>query len=175
MLDALPMRALGRFHDRLTGVSAALAAVAVGAITYCYCHEVVARYFFDAPTSWANETSTHLALVGVMLMFPYVTRERGHVAITFLFEVAGERRARPLVVGALVVAAAVCLLSVWFTAVEAERQFVRDVRMLDNALTPKWWLSAWFVYGFASSGLHFLRHIADAWRGAGPTATTGGI
>jgi len=159
------MRLLGRVHDRLTDASAWLGALAVAAITYCYCHEIVARYFLNAPTTWANETSTYLSLLTVMLMFPYVTRERGHVAISFLFESLGSRNARILLVVCLIFSVAVCLVSVWFTAVEVQRQYVRDVRMLDNALTPKWWLTSWFVYGFASSAIHFLRRVVGAWRG----------
>lgn len=152
------MRAPRRWFDLLTTAGAGAATVCIGAIAVSYCFEVVSRYFFDSPTRWVSPVTTYLLLVSVMLMFPYVTRARGHIAITFLIERLGPRHGRYLGMACILLSALVCILSVWFTGEEFYRQYVRDVRMLDTMLVPKWWLSVWFIYGFAGAAIHFLGH-----------------
>jgi len=164
------MRPLLRLVDLLTTLGAGAATVCVGAVAFSYCFEVVSRYFFDAPTTWVSAVTTYLLLAAVMLMFPYVTRERGHIAITFLIERLGPRYGRWLSIACILVSAVVCILSIWFTGEEVHRQFVRDVRMLDTMLVPKWWLSVWFIFGFAGASIHFLQHAVGPDAGAtGPT------
>jgi len=55
--------------------------VMVAAISY----EVVARYFFDAPTVWALELSTLLLGPYFMLAGPYILHTAGHVNVDILY------------------------------------------------------------------------------------------
>lgn len=153
------MRPFLRLIDLITTVGAVAAALCVGAVALSYCFEVISRYFFDAPTIWVSPVTTYLLLIGVMLMFPYVTRARGHIAITFLIDRLGPRHGRTLSIACVLVSAVVCVLSVWFTSEEVHRQYVRGVLTMDNMLVPKWWLSVWFIYGFSGASIHFLRHV----------------
>ena len=52
--------------------------VAVAVITY----EVVARYFFNAPTIWAHESTIALTAIGFVFGGAYTMQRRGHIAIT---------------------------------------------------------------------------------------------
>lgn len=160
------MRALARIHDALTDATAWIATGCVAVIAFSYCFEVVSRYVFNAPTVWVGAITVYLLLVSVMLMAPLVTRERGHVTITFILERAGPRSARYLSAACIAVSAAVCLVSVWFSATETNRQFLAGTTMMDSLLvTPKWVLSACIVYGLLSSSAYFLRQISGALAG----------
>lgn len=72
-----------RFVDRLNGRigewASWLMLILIGAITY----EVVARYFFRAPTSWSLDVTW--ILYGLYFMFggAYTLRGRGHVRMDF--------------------------------------------------------------------------------------------
>ncbi|AZT82584.1 TRAP transporter small permease subunit [Marinobacter sp. NP-4(2019)] len=55
--------------------------VMVAVITY----EVVARYFFDAPTVWAMELSTLLFGPYFLLAGPYLLHTAGHVNVDILY------------------------------------------------------------------------------------------
>jgi TRAP-type C4-dicarboxylate transport system permease small subunit len=168
------MRALARFHDRLTAIGAWLSAAGVAAIVLSFCFEVISRYLFNAPTSWVGAITVYLLLVCTMLMFPFITRERSHVTITFLLERVGPEAARWLAASCVLVSAVVCLLSVWFTGTETHRQLVGGTTMVDELMvTPKWLLSAFICYGFASSSIYFLRQLREAFQTGRVTADIG--
>ena len=52
--------------------------------------EVVARYVFDAPTSWAFEVVMVLCATAWMLSVGYVTAHRRHIGITVFYLMAGD-------------------------------------------------------------------------------------
>ncbi len=53
---------LGRLHDGITQAGFAAAMVALASIILAFIYEVIARYFFNAPTEWANPLSHLRAL-----------------------------------------------------------------------------------------------------------------
>jgi TRAP-type mannitol/chloroaromatic compound transport system permease small subunit len=53
----------------------------IGVITY----EVVARYFFDAPTIWAHETITYTSGVIYIIGGAYTYYLRGHVSVDIVY------------------------------------------------------------------------------------------
>ncbi len=63
----------------------------LGAVVITF-YEVVARYVFNAPTTWAFEITIFLCAAGYMLSGPNVTAEDKHIAITSLVEISGPRR-----------------------------------------------------------------------------------
>jgi TRAP-type C4-dicarboxylate transport system permease small subunit len=77
-------------------VAAWLFLLAVGVTVY----EVTARYLFQAPTSWAHETTTTLCAIGFALGGAYAFARDEHIRITFLVD-----RARPALRRALQVMA----------------------------------------------------------------------
>ena len=68
------MRRLGALHDALTQATFAAAALCTVAIAVCYCYEVVARYFFNAPTEWATPFVTYGLCAMIFLALPQLTR-----------------------------------------------------------------------------------------------------
>lgn len=60
----------------------------LGAVVVTF-YEVLARYVFNAPTTWAFEVTIFLCASGYMLSGANVTAEDKHIAITSVVEVAG--------------------------------------------------------------------------------------
>jgi TRAP-type mannitol/chloroaromatic compound transport system permease small subunit len=77
-------RRLAGLHDAITSASFAVAAAVLGTIAFSFCYEVAARYFFAAPTSWANAFVSYLLCAAIFLAIPELTRRRAHVAINLL-------------------------------------------------------------------------------------------
>lgn len=156
------MRALERGVDAATDLAAGLSGAVLGVMILFYWIEVVSRYFFGAPTVLTS-LAPHMVLVAVMLMLPAVTRAGGHVAMSFLFEIVPPAAGRALAAGLALLSAAVCSFTAWLSLVETLRQLRRGVVSMDQLMFPLWWVSAFLIFGFTLSALHFLRH---ALRGA---------
>ena len=75
-------RAIDRFTERSGIVFAWLIAPLLAAVAW----EVVARYAFDAPTSWAYETIYMLYAAMFMLGAAYALRVGAHIRTDFLWE-----------------------------------------------------------------------------------------
>ncbi|MBB5319965.1 TRAP transporter small permease subunit [Marinobacter oulmenensis] len=76
----------------LAGAVSVLVFVMVAVISY----EVVARYFFDAPTVWAMELSTLLFGPYFLLAGPYLLHTAGHVNVDILHSRLPKRTASGL-------------------------------------------------------------------------------
>lgn len=70
--------------QRFTEALAALAAILLFAIGAMLTYEVVARYFFTAPTIWAEELSRLAMIWGVFLGSAALLRSGEHIRITVL-------------------------------------------------------------------------------------------
>lgn len=148
---------LGSAHDRLTSGTFVAAQFCLFVIVFSYSYEIVARYFFRAPTWWSNEIVAYALAIGTFLALPKVTRDGGHIAITFLIEILPVRRASQAQIAIALMAACVCLFVAWLCLNASITHIVRNEMIVRVRPIPKFWISIWLVYGFASSGLHFLR------------------
>ncbi|MEC9343660.1 MAG: TRAP transporter small permease [Pseudomonadota bacterium] len=155
---------IGHAHDRLTALTFAIAQICLCAVVFSFSYETIARYFFAAPTSWSNEVVAYALCVGTFLALPEVTRTTGHIAITFVVEaLPGRAQARFNIFLALL-SAAVCLFVAWICLRTNISHFTRQEMTVGVNPVPKWVISIWLTYGFASSGLHFLRQAFAAER-----------
>lgn len=150
---------LCRLHDGLTVAGFALAAALIGAIAAAYSYEVVARYFLDAPTTWAHDFASYALAAVIFLAVPAMTRRSAHVSVTYLTEGLPPAARRALARAVPALAALVCLLAAWIGAAETWRQYAQGVETISANPIPKWWVSLFIPYGLASSALYFLRHL----------------
>jgi TRAP-type C4-dicarboxylate transport system permease small subunit len=148
-------------HDAITRGSYQLAALIVILIACSYCYEVAARYFFNAPTSWANAVVSYLLCAVIFLAMPEQTRRHTHIAITVLVDRAGATRRRIWQMLIAVIAAATCFAVFWISASETWAQFRDGVLTVATYEIPKWWISIFIAYGLLSSALYFLRKALD--------------
>ena len=155
----LVWRKLASLHDALTSASFAGAAALLAAIAFSFCYEVAARYFFAAPTSWANAFVSYLLCAAIFLAVPELTRRHAHVAINLLLDRLSPDRAALLnrvIRGASAVA---CLLATWISANATLEQINLGIDTISSYPIPKWLVSIFIPYGMLSSSLYFLREL----------------
>jgi TRAP-type C4-dicarboxylate transport system permease small subunit len=156
---------LARLHDRITAVGFAGGALSVGLITVAFWYEVVARYFFNAPTTWAYDVASFLLCPTIFLSVPEMTRRNSHVVISYLVDALSPRLRGVLFKLLMLTGAVVCLICAWITGAETWRQYIRGVETITAVPILKWWVSIFIPYGMLSSSLYFMRQFA----GPGPT------
>jgi TRAP-type C4-dicarboxylate transport system permease small subunit len=66
----------------------------VAAIVVAIFYEVVARYFFRAPTLWANELSLFLGGMSYLFAGLFAMQQRSHIRVTVLYERVSPRLRR---------------------------------------------------------------------------------
>lgn len=164
---------LARLHDRITSLGFALAAVALAAIVVSFCFEVVARYFFAAPTEWASPLVSYSLVAMIFLAMPELTRRAAHIAINILLDRARGGTGRALHFLIRFVAAAACLLAAWFTGTESLNQFNMGVWTSPPFALPKWVVSMFVPYGMLSAGIYFVRQLWDGAPAASPEGFAG--
>lgn len=154
-----PARILLTLHDGATRVGYLGGVAALALVTASYVFEVAARYFFNAPTTWASDLVGYSLCAGVFLMLPYVTATRGHVAVTLVIDAVPSRFAALLHAVINILGFAFCLFAAWISYSENVRQITRGVLTLGNDPIPKWWVSIFITFGLLAAAFHFLRHL----------------
>jgi TRAP-type C4-dicarboxylate transport system permease small subunit len=152
-------RRLADLHDAATSASFAAAACVLGGIAGSFCYEVAARYFFSAPTSWANALVSYMLCAAIFLAVPELTRRRAHIAINLLLDRIPAPSARMLNRLIRTAGAAACLLATWISANATLEQISLGIETISAYPVPKWWVSIFIPYGMLSSGLYFLRDL----------------
>jgi TRAP-type C4-dicarboxylate transport system permease small subunit len=150
---------LARLHDRITIAGFAGGAFSVALIAGSFWYEVVARYFFNAPTTWAYDLAAFALCPMIFLSIPEMTRRNAHIVIAYLVEPLPLRLRAPLGRVILLVAAVICVACAWIAGAETWRQYVRGVETITALPISKWWVSIFIPYGLFNSGLYFLRQL----------------
>ena len=143
--------------DRLTKLSWYLSGAALSFVLVSYIYEIVARYLFNAPTSWSSDANEFFLAATVMLALPEVTRLRGHIVIGFFLEKLGAGSRKRVECINFAVCGAVCSLVAWVCLQETCRQYASGIETMWYEPIPKWWLSSLLPYGFGLTALQMLK------------------
>jgi len=146
-----------RWHDAATELGATIAAWCVAATACIYTAEVVARYFLNAPLNWSGDVSSYLLCVCAFLGLPKVTKDGGHVAITYVIERMAERRRAGYTRTLGVLTGLVCLATGLFIGYEGVQLYTEHVLTTQATQIPKWIIAVFACFGLFSSALHLLR------------------
>jgi C4-dicarboxylate transporter, DctQ subunit len=152
---------LAKAHDGITYAGFAIGVVALALIVGLFSYEIVARYFFRAPTRWSADYVAYALLISTFLLLPQLTRTRDHISITFLQESMPVRLRFMLNVLLLAISGIVCLIAAYLCALETLRQFQGGTRTMAVVSVKKWTISVFIVYGLFNSGLYFIRGAAE--------------
>lgn len=71
--------------DAISDWSGKVFSLIVGIVMFIIGYEVVARYVFNAPTSWATETMTHLCGIYFIMGGAFTLYTRGHVNVDAVY------------------------------------------------------------------------------------------
>lgn len=148
---------MGRVLDLLTKIAFHISGAALAGILCLIVNEVLRRYFFNAPTTWAGDANQWLFALATMLALPEITRVKGNVAITILLERMPQ--GKRVIFGRILylVSCFACFLAVYISGNEVVRQFSMGITTNWIYPVPKWWVSAAIPVGFLLSSLQFLR------------------
>lgn len=152
--------------DRLSDALAAFAGWVYFGIGLMLSYEVAARYFFTAPTIWAEELSRLFFVWATLLAAPALLRHGQHIRVTVVTALLGDgaRRAARLI--ALGVVLAVCVVVVWAGLDAPLNSFERGRTTGSMLDMPAWWPQAAVPATFALLGLQAALEMARAAMGA---------
>ena len=91
------------------------------------------------------------------------------MAVSLIFDVLPRPAVRPAVWITYLMGFVACGFATWITFDETLRQWINDVHIMAVKPVPKYLISVFIPFGFASSTLHFLR-LLD-WRAIDPDNT----
>jgi len=157
-----------RSHDKITALAFAGGAASVALIAGAFWYEVVARYFFNAPTTWAYDVASYALCPMIFLSIPEMARRGAHVVVSYVADALPSGLRLPLAKAVLLVAVLVCAVCAWIAGMETWRQYVRGVETIAAYPISKWWVSIFIPYGLLNSGLYFLRQFAGESPSLGP-------
>jgi TRAP-type C4-dicarboxylate transport system permease small subunit len=147
---------LQRWHDAATEVGAAIAALCVAIMACIYTAEVLARYFLSAPLNWSGDVSSYLLCACAFLALPKVSRDGGHVAITYILERMGSVKRANYSDTLRKITGVTCLAAGIIVAYEAAQLCAEGVLTSQATQIPKWLIGALACLGLFSSALHLF-------------------
>ena len=150
---------LKRAHDGLTRASFGAAILCLAFLAAGFCYEVVARYFFNAPTNWAHPFTSYALCLMIFLALPAMTQASGHISIDILFEHVTPGAAAVLRKFGILTGLVACIAAAWITGTETVSQFIGNIFTIAHNPLPKWTISFAVPYGFFSAGLYFARQL----------------
>jgi TRAP-type C4-dicarboxylate transport system permease small subunit len=138
---------VARLGDRICRSCLIVAAVALLAIVAINCANVIGRYAFGSPFSWAEELMLFLMVLVVFAGAPAVAWQNMHIRIEAVID-----RARPLLRRALVTTAAVISIFVLCVVATAGLNIVAALYAFDQR-SDALHLPMWIPQAFLTGGL----------------------
>lgn len=77
--------------ERVTGAAALVSVLIILPLVGAMVYEVLSRYLFRAPTSWAYELSYMMMAAIFVMAIGYALKQRQHVSVDFLYSAAPPR------------------------------------------------------------------------------------
>jgi TRAP-type C4-dicarboxylate transport system permease small subunit len=145
-------------HDFLTRLGYFCSGLCLAAIVFTYCYEVVSRYFFFAPTTWASSLVSYLLCYMVFLAVPELSRTRSHIFISIVLDLLPSRNATIIQHATYILAAVTCVAAAAFCLDATLFQYDHAITTVNEWRIPKWILSVSIPYGLLSTGIYYLRH-----------------
>ena len=156
--------AFAKALDALTLAASVLAALGLAMIVGSYVFEVVSRYIFQAPTAWASDFVAYALCATAFLALPRVTKDKGHVAVTILVDVAPRSIANAAHVAVSILGFLCLSFAAWVSLQENIRQYTRGIETLAIVPIPQWWVSSFITFGLGVSALYMLLYISPKHR-----------
>ncbi len=134
----LDRSAVVRGIDRLSEAAGFIAAISLAFLTIIVCYEVIARFVFNAPTTWVTEVGTYVFVAIVFLGFAVAQRANAHIQVEVLVDrLSKEKRAFIELVG-LWLGILFISIAAWQTARFTFLEYVHDARDWGLLGTPQW-------------------------------------
>ena len=141
---------------------AALLGLAVGgvvAMALSTTYDVLVRYAFNAPTTWATELSTYFLIATIFLGAGATHLAGANVRVEFLPNLLRGAARRDLEIACAWVGLLVAVLAAWQSALMVASDYVNGARIFSLLLTPTWMPKLPIAIGLAGLVLALLVEI----------------
>src|SRR5262245_17666824 len=128
---------LAAAHDALSRASFLVATGCLVIIVGSYCYEVVARYFFNAPTIWAGPLVAYMLCAVVFLAAPELTRRNAHIEINVLVDKMSRAQVAYLQRFIMLTSALACFVGAWIVGTTALAQYQQGIETILTWAIPK--------------------------------------
>ena len=145
-----------RVLDAISDALAAVAAWALFVIGLMLGFEVVARYFFNAPTVWAEELSRVFMIWAVFLSAASLLRHDTHIRVTVVTDMLGANARRIARFFSLLIVLMVSAIVFWYGLDDPIKSIARGRTTGTMLDIPAWMLQAAVPAGFALLTLQSL-------------------
>lgn len=147
------MQTFASLIDRIADHLAQLCGWAYFIIGLMLGFEVIARYFFNAPTIWAEELSRLLFVFATLLAAPALLRQNAHIRVTALTALMGLGAQRLMRLAALGFVIAFCCVLVWYGKDAPFNSYARGRTSGSMLDIPAWWAQSAVPLAFALLGV----------------------
>jgi TRAP-type C4-dicarboxylate transport system permease small subunit len=147
--------------DRILTAGAVLAGGMVFFMMLSVCYDVVARYFFNAPTVWADEISSVFLLFTPFFVGAWLLKNDGHVKMDLVLNYTSPRTQRILGIVVSVIIALISILFVYHGAKITWQIYGMGYRTESSLSLLKWPLIGVIPLGFFLMLLQAVRNLAD--------------
>ena len=149
--------------NAITEVTGRISAWALFSLGFIICYEVIARYFFRAPTSWANEVSLLIQVFVVFFASGYVLKHKSMVSIQLILNNPNGIWRKLADSFSLIVLFCLTVPAIWF-GVEIWLRSVNSGHSTDTVLgIPRWVTDAAVWVGFSILSLQALSELWRIW------------
>jgi TRAP-type C4-dicarboxylate transport system permease small subunit len=152
--------------DRLSRLAAALAAWAFFLIGLMLAYEVIARYFFNAPTIWAEELSRFFLVWSVFVGSAWLIHSDEHIRVTVVVDRlpdALRRILRVLSILFVLLVASLVAFNGWPIMARSFASGATSGTLMD---LPNWWVQLSVVVGFGLLALQAVVEVIRTLAGA---------
>ena len=152
--------------NRILYWMAVIAALTLVAITLSVVFEVVMRYAFGKPTSWAVDFSEYALLFCLFLATPWVLARDAHIKIDIFVVLCPPKVVRILDLIASLIGSFSCAVFCW-VAVVAVWEAYRDSEVIwRSMIVPKWLVWSAMPIGSFLLTIQFIRRAVTGYRKA---------
>jgi TRAP-type C4-dicarboxylate transport system permease small subunit len=143
-------------HDVAIHVLAFLGAALVLAMSFWTAYEIVVRYVFLSPTSWASDLSEYSMVAITFLAAPWVLRKGAHVKVDLVIAKLADTVRQALFRITSLLSFAVCIAFAYYAGDTTLGYFLRNLYFAKSWAIPQWIPYAPIALGFFFLAAEFL-------------------
>jgi TRAP-type C4-dicarboxylate transport system permease small subunit len=160
MVDRNPSKVVLLF-DRILAAGAVFAGLMVFFMMLSVCYDVVSRYFFNAPTVWADEISSVFLLFTPFFVGAWLLKRDGHVKMDLVVSFASPRTQLILEIAVSLIIAQISAIFIYYGSKIAWQVFEMGYRTDSILRLHKWPLISVIPLGFFLMFLQAIRNTVD--------------
>ena len=148
--------------DFISNSAGFASALALLAMVFFVCFEVVSRYAFNAPTVWVSEYSTYLLLGVAFVGLAYTQKQDSHIQVEFLLGYLNEPLRQKLNLFTLWLGLFFVVFATWQMISFNYQEYVNGTRSWGLLATPQWLPEVCVSVGYGLFGLSLIADINRA-------------